>query len=297
MLSILIPVYNLSCFPLVHALLDQIEKNKLTCEIICIDDASTKNIPENIKLQKQTSVNFVKLSKNIGRSRIRNKLVEKATFNWLLFLDADTLPVHKDFLTTYVKFINNSNASIVFGGLAYRKEDIVDNAHLRYIYGKKRESNSAETRSLRPYISLLFSNTLVKKSIFNKVQFNSNIIKYGHEDSLFAQDLKKHKISVTHIDNPVFHTGLESDKIFINKTKAAIENLWELYKLGLISPKENKLLTFFLKVKTFFIRAILAKIFDTFHVLIEKKLSSKKASLLLFDLYKLGYLCSVSIRK
>lgn len=298
MLSILIPVYNFDCSPLVNTLLEQIKKNKLTCEIICIDDASTKDVPENKNLQKQASVNFVKLTKNIGRSRIRNNLAEMAKFNWLLFLDADTLPVSEAFLTTYFKIIeNNSNENLVFGGLAYRKKDIVGEAYLRYTYGKKRESNPAEMRSLNPYNSLLFSNTLVKKSIFNKVQFNSNIIKYGHEDSLFAQDLKKYKIEVTHIDNSVYHTGLESDRVFINKTKVAVENLWELYKMGLISPKNNKLLAFFFKAKSFFIRGILAKIFDNFHVLIEKSLSSKKPSLWLFDLYKLGYLCSISIRK
>jgi len=293
MLSILIPVYNIDCTPLIDSLTEQVNRLDIICEIICIDDASPKAITENKLLNLSDLVTFISLSKNIGRSKIRNKLAQEAKYNWLLFLDADTLPTKPDFISKYIELINNS-IPVIFGGLAYRKKDIIGNSHLRYTYGKHRESNAAKRRNLKPYDSLLFSNTLIKKSVFDSVQFNNQITKYGHEDSLFSHALKQHKIKVLHIDNQVFHTGLEDDLVFINKTKVAIDNLWNLYNKALIKPNKNRLLSYFFKIKNLYLRPVFAKIYKNKHKQIEKQLSSSKPSMLLFDLYKLSYLCYIS---
>lgn len=295
MLSVLIPVYNINCLPLVKNLIQQFEKETCEFEIICIDDASTKIIKENGKLNRFDKVSLIELQQNIGRSRIRNLLATKANYDWLLFLDADTLPSNAIFINKYLRIINNNPKEKVFsGGLAYRKIDTTKNNQLRYKYGKFRESISAVQRCKNPYATLLMSNTLIEKKVFKRVQFNSEIFHYGHEDSIFSSDLQKAFIIVKHIDNPVFHTGLESNEIFLKKSKIAVKNLLDLHQKGLIKPKTNKLLKWHTRTKMFFLVPLLSFIYKNNSKFIEKSLSKKHPSLLLFDFYRLCYLCYLS---
>ena len=295
MLSILIPVYNINCYPLVESLVQQLEAIKLKYEILCFDDASQKTFKEHSLLKKWDSVTFSKLKNNIGRSRIRNLLASKATYDWLLFLDADTLPTHTHFISKYIEIIaTNPKEQVFSGGLAYREEDRNANNHLRFKYGKARESISFEKRAKTPYTTLLMSNTLVKKTVFDKVQFNNKITLYGHEDAVFSYDLYGASILVKHLDNPVFHTGLEPNDVFIKKSKIAVKNLWYLYLQGLIHPEINRLLKYYTRFKSLFLLSLFSQLYKSFHTYFERKLSTKNPSLLLFDIYRFSYLCYLS---
>jgi cellulose synthase/poly-beta-1,6-N-acetylglucosamine synthase-like glycosyltransferase len=297
MLSILIPVYNIDCSPLVCELDKQFEKSIIDYEILCFDDASTIQFNKNDKLNNLKNTSFVKLKENIGRSRIRNLLAKKAEYQWLLFLDADTLPTNDQFIEKYLAILSSNHLETVFnGGLSYREKDRTNKNQLRYKYGKSRESISSKKRNLTPYNSLLMSNTLIKKSIFNNVKFNESITKYGHEDSLFSFDLKEKKIKVKHIDNPVFHTGIEENIVFVNKSKIAIENLWYLYQKGLFKPEMNKLLKWQILFKKVLLQPLLVLFFIFFKKVIEKSLLNKNPSLLLFDLYRLCYLSFIAFK-
>ena len=291
MLSVLIPVYNINCSPLVFELHKQLERSKLKYEIICIDDASNIHYKENDNLNILKNTSFSKLKENIGRSSIRNLLVKNAKYDWLLFLDADTLPTSHMFIENYFDILKNKPIKDVYnGGLSYRNDDKTTNNQLRFKYGIARESIIFTKRNLTPYISLLMSNTLTKKSVFNSVQFDENITKYGHEDSLFSFELKENNIKVIHIDNPVFHTGIEDNIVFINKSKIAIENLWQLYQKGIFKPDMNKLLKWQIRFRKLLLQSLLVFFYKVFNKKIEKILLKKNPSLLLFDFYRLSYL-------
>jgi len=292
-LSILIPTYNYDCEPLVSSLVKQIDKYSLACEIICIDDASTTKI-NTLQLNSEYFTSIV-LEKNIGRSRIRNLLASKAKYNWILFLDVDTLPTQSNFLSNYIEIIQkNPKEAVFFGGLAYRNEDANPKNSLRYKYGIVRESISSSKRSKNPYTTLLMSNTLLKKKVFDKTGFNEKITAYGHEDAVFSFDLYGAGFTVRHLDNKVYHVGLESNTIFINKTKIAVKNLWYLYMQSLIHPEINMLLKTFIRMKKYGLSPILSFIYTLFHNNFEKKLQQESPSLRIFDLYRLSYLCHVS---
>jgi cellulose synthase/poly-beta-1,6-N-acetylglucosamine synthase-like glycosyltransferase len=295
-LSILIPTYNHNCCPLVDSLGKQIIKSGKECEIICIDDASVKVFSEiDAKLKEFSFFTHIKLNKNVGRSRIRNLLASKAQYNWILFLDADTLPTHPKFIENYINIIESNPKKYIYsGGLAYRKKDYKKKNSLRYKYGIKRESIDAEKRNRNPYTSLLMSNTLLKKEIFDKTGFNDKITLYGHEDAVFSFDLYGAGFSVKHIDNKVYHTGLESNDVFIEKTKVAVKNLWYLYMQSLIHPEMNRLLKSYTRVKKWGISSVFSLLYSTFHSKIEEKLKQENPSLRLFDIYRLSYLCHVS---
>ncbi len=298
MISILIPVYNIDCTPLIANLHPQLIRQQVPFEIICIDDASSQFVSENKKItEKYADIQFIVLKNNIGRSRIRNLLASKAKYPWILFLDADTLPVSKHFISTYMKHSKTAVEKVIAGGLAYRPEDHNSNNSLRYKYGLSRESHTAPERTKNPYRSLLFSNTLIQKSVFNEVHFNESITQYGHEDSLFSAELRKKNIVVKHIDNPVYHTGIENNIIFLDKTKNGIENLRNLFLQGLIKSEDNKLLKNFVRLKKNGLLAVFTFFYRLFNPILEKNLVSGKPSLFLFDLYKLGYLCRLSQKK
>jgi cellulose synthase/poly-beta-1,6-N-acetylglucosamine synthase-like glycosyltransferase len=288
MLSILIPTYNYNIAPLVENILQQAIEIDLIFEIIVLDDASSdKNLQAlNIKINDLPNCNYKILDKNIGRSAIRNLLAKTAKYDTLLFLDADTMPVRIDFLSQYVRLFNE-NTSIIYGGILYQENKPNNNELLRWTYGKKREALSFEKRNKNKYLSFLTLNFLVKKSVFKKVQFNETIPNLRHEDTLFSYNLQQKNIAITHIDNPVYHLGLESSEIFLTKSKESIVGLQYLIK--------NNLLPFnYLKISSYSRNLLRLRLTSTYNYIlsifapsIEKNLKGNKPSLLLFDLYRL----------
>jgi len=149
-------------------------------------------------------------------------------------------------------------------------------------------------RKNRPYNYFFSANFLIHKKLFSNILFNENLFKYGHEDTLFALDLKRKNIQITHIDNFVFHKGIELNNIFIKKTKESVENLFYLYQKKLIVKNDTRLIDTYIQLKSLKISTIYAYFFKIFNEKIELNICSKNPSLLLYDLYKLGYLCSIS---
>ena len=47
-------------------------------------------------------VSYKFLERNMGRSFVRNRLSEKAKYNWLLFMDADVSPKSNLYIKKYI---------------------------------------------------------------------------------------------------------------------------------------------------------------------------------------------------
>jgi len=296
LISILIPTYNHNVFPLVKEIHNQLTQSKIAFEIICLDDASDNEfnrLNETVNTLRFSS--FIILNKNVGRSSIRNLLVSHANYDWLLFLDNDVFPVKSNFINNYLSNINE-NSQVVCGGIKYHSAKPNREEMLRWVYGKKREEISLSMRELNPYHNFFTANFLIHKSIFSFIKFNENLTDYGHEDTLFALDLKKNNVVLKHINNSVYHLGLETSIKYINKTEKAIENALYLYQQGQIQKTDIRLLNKFLQLKSYRIINLVATIFSLFQNALITNLCSKKPSLFLFDMYKLGYLCTISQR-
>ncbi|PWB24412.1 glycosyltransferase family 2 protein [Flavobacterium sp. HTF] len=292
MLSILIPVYNYNAFSLVEKLHNQVAELNIPFEIICLDDASSLFTNENQQINQFQNSSFVVLEKNIGRSAIRNLLSQKAVYENLLFLDADTIPVHDNFISNYISQINTSE-KVVYGGILYQNSKPSKNELLRWIYGIKREALSASERGKNLYLSFLTLNFLIKKSLFSKVHFNENIPNLRHEDTLFSYELMQNKVESIHIENPVYHLGIEDSKTFLKKSEEAVIGLKNLVDSNLISSDYVKLSHYFQIIKKYRLTSLIGFGFRVFKPLFVKQLLSKKPSLFLFDIYRLGYYCSV----
>lgn len=286
MLSILIPVYNYNVLPLASELVKQCNSCEITFEILFLDDASQELTIENERINLFENASYSILEKNIGRSAIRNLLAEKAVYENLLFLDADTMPVYDNFIAKYIATIKNN---IVFGGLLYEKKKPSREQLLRWIYGKEREALSLSERNKNPSNTALVSNLLIKREILLRFPFDENLTKYGYEDLLFFAVLKSNEIEIKHIQNPVFHLNLENSNLFLNKTKTALENLFFLSSSDKISKNESKIIDSFELLKRLKLSSFFYFIFKKSEQKIERNLLSDKPSLFLFDIYKLGY--------
>lgn len=297
MLSILIPTYNYNVYPLAQELESQALKVNINFEILCIDDGSFSMLnEENQKINTLTNCKFIENKKNIGRSKIRNLLAEKAKYEWLLFLDADVMPVNKNYLTNYIHSISKSS-EIIYGGILYQKDVPSRDSILRWVYGQKREALNVVQRNKNKYLRFLTLSFLIKKSVFNKVKFNETIPNNRHEDTLFSFDLEKHKINITHINNPVYHFGLETSKVFLEKSLLSNDSLLIFIKQGLISYNYTLITRVFKICKVLMLNHLLAYMYNAFKTKFEDNLLSGKPSLFVFDLYRLCYLCDKDSQK
>ena len=288
MLSILIPTYNYNVYPLVKILKEQCDLENIVYDISVYDDCSNKIEAANNKINSLKNCSYKYLEKNIGRSAIRNLLAREATYEILLFLDADTLPKKKNFINKYINSLKN-NTEIIYGGIEYQKSKPDKKELLRWVYGKKREALTVSERTKNKYLRFLTLNFIIKKSVFSKIHFNEEILNYGHEDTLFALEAKKNNIKILHIDNIVLHLGLENSRKFLKKSKYAIDVLKELINNGFISPKQITLSKYANSIIQLGLRKIFLVTYNIFNKLVEKNLLSNNPSLFIFDIYRLAY--------
>ena len=293
MLSINIPVYNIEVTSLVLQLIQQAIKLDVPFEIRVYDDCSNDTIKnKNRIISEYSNVVYLELDENLGRSAIRNKMGFESKFDFLLFIDADSKVVRDGYLKI---FLNKSKPNrVLCGGTAYQKErPSQPEKLLRWFYGINREAVSAETRNNNKGFIITSNNFLIENRVFAKIHFREDVKNYGHEDTLLGYDLFNNEMEILHINNPVEHTGLEDSKVFIYKTKVALETLFQITNDLLLNDIVFIEQVHFLNRYSKIIKYIPAIIFSGFykmcHSIIEKNLLGKKPRLFLFDMYKLGF--------
>jgi glycosyltransferase involved in cell wall biosynthesis len=299
MLSICIPIYNFDITNLVTVLSKQIKACSIPAELILIDDCSDLLFKEvNDTICKDHK--YIELKKNIGRSKIRNLFLDYASYDYLLFLDCDSLIISDHFLQKYITAYTQTKANVICGGRIYERIPPNKNQMLSWKYGVKKESKHANEREKSPYSSFMTNNFLVYKQVLEHISFDESLSKYGHEDTLFGYSLKQEKVVIKHINNPVLNGDVEENAVYLEKTKLAIDNLSVILcnvedKKGFIN--EVTLLAFYQKIKgkrLLGIVLLFAPIINTTFFLL---LKLGVVSLILFNYYKLSYLAKVLNKK
>lgn len=286
MISILIPVYNQSAVSLVKALKNQCEALEVQYQIMVFDDLSDeKTRKENKELGHEFGVNYLELSENLGRARIRNRLARMARYKHLLFVDGDSAVVRDDYVKKYLNQIDN--AEIVYGGRIYQKKKPDDPKYvLHWKYGKTREALPLKKRLLDPYLNFQSNNFMISAWLFSKLKFEEDVEGYGYEDLLFAEKIRGVSGGILHIDNPVLHDGLETAADLIEKTKNAVRNLARLNKKG--DLQNTRLTRFYKKMKGWGVKDLLVKYYNSNEKRILENLRSESPSLWKFGLLKLA---------
>ncbi len=291
--SICIPVYNYKLVDLAKELIKQSKLISEDFELLIFDDCSTINQlkEENQSLKIYPEVQLIESEINIGRAKARNYLIEKAESENLIFLDADTYPRNDQFVKDYLAALKNY--PVVVGGIQYKEEKPTENFLLRWKYGHAVESKTAQIRKAAPYQSFMTTAFAIRKEIASQVQFEGAITKYGHEDTLFGIELKRNRVSIQHIDNPVYHVLLEKNTEFIEKTNHGIENLVFLQKADFVKmdlSNEVNLLRFHKRIKKFKLEFFFAYLYRKHKKWLLGNMNSQQPSLKIFSLYKLAYL-------
>lgn len=295
MLSILIPIYNYNVYPLVLALHKQCLECEIDFEILSQDDASGSDLNEkNEKINGLSNCSFTVLEKNVAHRKNRNLLAEKAKFDYLLFIDGDSNMIDSNYISNYIR--SKKDNDIIYGGRIHPKICPSNNQKLRWKYGKYTEDKTFKNRQKTPFQSLLFNNTLIKKECFNKVKFDSFLIKYGHDDTQLSYQLSLSDAKVKHINNPVEHGDIDVNSFFLIKIKSSLENLIYLHHENKISKQFSKLITLVLFLNSIRLTFFVAKFYSLFEKVLLKHLEGNNPKLLIFNIFRIGYLCNLNLK-
>ncbi|WP_298535006.1 glycosyltransferase [uncultured Algibacter sp.] len=290
MISILIPTFNYNISALVCEVHNQASIASIDFEIICFEDGSEKLVDKNRScIDKLSNSSLLISNTNIGRTNARQRLAQEAKYDFLLFLDSDVFPKKTKFIENYFSQLRKGN-DVTYGGIAYSSNIPNQDFMLRWKYGRTFEEVGANKRNLNPYQVTTSGNFLIKKSIFLLINSNLKHKKYGL-DNYFSALLKKNNFKVIHIDNEVFHLGLDKSAFFLQKTEESIETLiWMLKKKHDLSSK-NKLMKYYNMLKKYRLNILLSIIFQSTSPFLKKNLLGSNPNMFLFQFYKIGYMC------
>lgn len=287
MISIIIPTYNYVCVELVTELHRQLEECGVTYEILVADDASPlqETVVENRVINRLSHTSLIEERENHGRAVVRNRLVERCKYEHILLMDSDMQVCSPTFIADYIAAIGK--APVVMGGIRNVPTCPSPQHTLRFRYEQLADKKrTLENRRRYPYRWFTPQNIMIERSLMQKIGFDANCREYGHEDTILAQELKKRKIEIYHIDNPLIHLGLDVNAIFLDKTETALRTL---HSLSRKRQEEIRVSALALRLEQCGMKPICKFIFRCTETLLRKNLLGKTPSILLFQLYKLGY--------
>ena len=283
MLSILIPVYNFNCRPLLESLHSQAEALNIDYEIIVADDASTLYKNEIAEIAALSYIRFYKFDSNQGRSRIRNFLASKALFRYLLFMDCDAELCSKDYIAKYVSMLKPDVC--IFGGRALYPYTAAPEYSLELLYNRCRESKYVSKGIFTTF------NFVIDKQLFDKVRFDEDIETYGHEDTIFSYKVRQVK-PILFVENPLVHLDISTNEEYLKKTESACRNMtaFSANYTDEVMCMLFKAWRIYSHFKRLHLTAILRFLYGRWHRCLKANLLSSHPSLFYLDIYKLLYI-------
>lgn len=294
MVSVVIPVYNYNCVALVKTVHKQLIASAIVFEIICLDDASDGFTSENRVVSNLSHTTYNISPTNLGRIAARQQLATMAHYDWLLFLDADVMPKSEQFIQNYLSVLK-TEANAFFGGFAYYETPPESHYRLRWSYGKAKEQVLSVIRNKTPYKVIISANFLIKKSLFLNINSQISSKGYGY-DNYFGAILKTEHVKVLHIDNEVYHLGLDTNADYLKKKEQASETLVKLLNSGKIEQHDNGLLKLFQLLKYLKLHYVFNLFYMCFQRLMKINLLGSRPKVSLLQLYRITYMCHFDLK-
>ena len=287
-LSIVIPTHDFDC----SALAAELSRQCAACseldryEIIVVDDHSATPHPALL------SPNSLLLnSPSCGRAAARNAGISRATGDWLLLVDADAAVPSSAFIRNYVEAVT-PEAQVIIGGVRTLSQYATSRNRLRYRYETaSQKRHTLAYRNTHPYHNFSVFNAMLRRSLFDTLQFEVSLLQYGHEDTLLGMQLQELGIPIIHIENPLVHTGIDDNSLFLEKTEQGLQNLYALRES--LRPV-SKLIQLADRLQP--ISSLLRPLHRLSAPALRRNLLGKHPSLLCFKLYKIGYYLSLCTR-
>ena len=222
-LSVVIPVYNTEQYlpRCIESLINQTYKN---IEFIFVNDCSPQNAEEIIKeyQKKDSRIKYVTYEKNRGLFRARMAGAEKATGEYIAFMDSDDYLEPEALETCYIKCERQALDFVFFDADILNKEKH-KNISLNY---QRKDCTNPELVYQGPYILKLLIDhkayspspclNFIRREYLTEIQldFLPGII---HEDQLFTCLLYLQAQRVSSIHKDFFKRRLREDSIMTSK--------------------------------------------------------------------------------
>ena len=214
--SVIIPVYNSSKHlkECIDSVINQTYKN---LEIIIVNDDSTDNSLSIINSYKDKRIKLIDLKENVGVSFARNKGIERATGDYICYLDSDDYWNHNK-IEKQIKFIKNK-------AFIYTDYEFLSN-------GKRKRVNVPKKMTYKDALknTTIFTSTVMfNMKYLNKEDLSMPNVKRGGDTATWWKVLKK--VNVAYGMNDVLAIyRVEGKSLSSNKLKA-LKRTWNIYKL------------------------------------------------------------------
>lgn len=283
-LSVLIPVFKYDAGALIHDLLRQAQAANHQVEIIVFDDsAHVQDYHWHARFAGEARLKFMTHPHNQGRSKVRNQLLRQASAPWSLFLDGD-MHIPEGFLEAYLERLGVQ--AVHCSGIS-TKLTSAESKSLRGKYSLAVEQKTANQRAKHPYRSFTAANFMLPTAWQREIQFPEVYTGYGHEDTHFGLQLMDAKKPLHHFDWPATHLGIDSDPVFVDKTRDSVASLVNMYRKDpLFSKYTNEIML--IKAWVLFRSSGLLFFVSPFVGMLEHGLKRGKFGLFALQLFKLA---------
>ncbi len=221
-LSILTPFKGDDPTPLLAAL----ARETGDCELVILDDGTgDAELAARVEIAIAAlpfPARFVRLAKNEGRSKGRNRLVGHARAGHYLFLDSDMLPDARTFITDWLALIVRENPAVAFGGFSLDQAPPNRDHALHRAMAGQSDCLPAAERALMPE-KIFTSNLLVRADVFAAESFDESFAGWGWEDVEWGMRVA-HRWPILHVENTATHLGLDTAKTLADKYEQSTGN-------------------------------------------------------------------------
>jgi glycosyltransferase involved in cell wall biosynthesis len=215
------------------ALLKRLGSVPLGVEIILLDDgsASATLMADVLSAAERLAApaRLIVWGANRGRAAARNRLIEEARGEYVLFLDADMIPDSPRFLSIWLGVLSTQKPRVAFGGLSVAQTAVCEDTALHHNLFARSDCAPPRARAQKSAQSTASANLAVRRDFLAAHPFDPCFTGWGFEDTDWALSAAR-RTSILHVDNPATHVGLDTVATLMRKSAEAGRNFARLAK-------------------------------------------------------------------
>ena len=219
MISVIVPIYNAqnSIKKCIESLLNQ---TKQELEIILVNDGSTDNTEEIIKTFNDPRIKYFK-NENQGIGKTRNFGIEKASSEYIMFLDSDDYFKEDACEKLYNKITNDNLDVVVFDYFKVKGKEISE-----YRFSSFDNASLRDNPKLLNIINLGPCNKIYRTNLIknNNIRFVENL---KYEDAPFVAEAINRANKVGKLDECLYYYVIHDN----SETTVRDERIFDILKI------------------------------------------------------------------